>query len=50
MNVSFVCAAASAIGAVALATAPVAAAGPEEDFLTILTFLPTAESRGIPTC
>lgn len=36
MNVSFVCAAASAIGAVALATAPVAAAGPEEDFLTII--------------
>ena len=30
--------------------AAVAAAGPEEDFLTILTFLPTAESRGIPTC
>lgn len=36
MKVSFACAAASAIGAVALATAPVAAAGPEEDFLTII--------------
>jgi hypothetical protein len=36
MNVKLVCAAASVIGAVAWATAPVAAAGPEEDFLTII--------------
>jgi hypothetical protein len=36
MNVTLVCAAASVIGAVALATAPAAVAGPEEDFLTII--------------
>lgn len=37
MNVTLACAAASAIGAVALTTAPVAAAGPEEDFLRIIS-------------
>jgi hypothetical protein len=36
MNVTLACAAAAAIGAVALATAPVAAAGPEDDFLRII--------------
>ncbi|WP_193046358.1 DUF732 domain-containing protein [Mycolicibacterium baixiangningiae] len=35
MNVTLVCAAVSAV-ALAMATAPVAAAGPEEDFLTII--------------
>ncbi|BBY19500.1 DUF732 domain-containing protein [Mycolicibacterium litorale] len=36
MNVTRISAAVAALSALALATAPVAAAGPEEDFLTII--------------